>query len=173
MQIKNENTYGIKELDFKADFKTNNVLNSIKETASKKTQNENSYEKICEDNFNEDIDINDFQTKASNSNTTLLNASDTQNKELNKALDEILNFIDNNSDAISLNLDEYKKDGKDLKDIVTTFKLTEQEEKMILNANVGECLFMSGIRKLYIMFRLFEYELEMIDSKFIRNKEYA
>ena len=63
MQIKNENTYGIKELDFKADFKTNNVLNSIKETASKKTQNENSYEKICEDNFNEDIDINDFQNQ--------------------------------------------------------------------------------------------------------------
>lgn len=67
----------------------------------------------------------------------------------------------------------FKTDGKDLKDIVTTFKLTEQEEKMILNANVGECLFMAGIRKLYIMFRLFEYELEMIDSKFIRNKEYA
>lgn len=66
----------------------------------------------------------------------------------------------------------FKTDGKDLKDIVTTFKLTEQEEKMILNANVGECLFMAGIRKLYIMFRLFEYELEMIDSKFIRNKEY-
>ena len=65
------------------------------------------------------------------------------------------------------------KDAIDLKDIVTTFKLTEQEEKMILNANVGECLFMAGIRKLYIMFRLFEYELEMIDSKFIRNKEYA
>lgn len=44
---------------------------------------------------------------------------------------------------------------------------------MILNANVGECLFMAGIRKLYIMFRLFEYELEMIDSKFKRDKEYA
>lgn len=67
----------------------------------------------------------------------------------------------------------FKTDGKDLKDIVTTFKLTEQEEKMILNANVGECLFMAGIRKLYIMFRLFEYELEMIDSKFKRNKEYV
>ena len=67
----------------------------------------------------------------------------------------------------------FKTDGKDLKDIVTTFKLTEQEEKLILNANVGECLFMSGIRKIYIMFRLFEYELEMIDSKFKRNKEYA
>lgn len=67
----------------------------------------------------------------------------------------------------------FKTDGKDLKDIVTTFKLTEQEEKMILNANVGECLFMAGIRKLYIMFRLFEYELEMIDSKFKRDKEYA
>lgn len=67
----------------------------------------------------------------------------------------------------------FKTDGKDLKDIVTTFKLTKQEEKMILNANVGECLFMAGIRKLYIMFRLFEYELEMIDSKYVRNKEYA
>lgn len=67
----------------------------------------------------------------------------------------------------------FKTDGKDLKDIVTTFKLTEQEEKMILNANVGECLFMAGIRKLYIMFRLFEYELEMIDSKFKRDKEYV
>lgn len=67
----------------------------------------------------------------------------------------------------------FKTDGKDLKDIVTTFKLTEQEEKMILNANVGECLFMAGIRKLYIIFRLFEYELEMIDSKFKRNKEYV
>lgn len=67
----------------------------------------------------------------------------------------------------------FKTDGKDLKDIVTTFKLTEQEEKMILNANVGECLFMAGIRKLYIMFRLFEYELEMIDSKFVKDKNYA
>lgn len=67
----------------------------------------------------------------------------------------------------------FKTDGKDLKDIVTTFKLTEQEEKLILNANVGECLFMSGIRKLYIMFKLFEYELEMIDSKFVKEKDYA
>ncbi len=67
----------------------------------------------------------------------------------------------------------FKTDGKDLKDIVTTFKLTEQEEKLILNANVGECLFMSGIRKMYIMFRLFEYELEMIDAKFIKDRDYA
>lgn len=67
----------------------------------------------------------------------------------------------------------FKTDGKDLKDIVTTFKLTEQEEKMILNANIGECLFMAGIRKLYIMFKLFEYELEMIDSKFVKEKDYA
>lgn len=67
----------------------------------------------------------------------------------------------------------FKTDGKDLKDIVTTFKLTEQEEKLILNANVGECLFMSGIRKIYIMFRLFEYELEMIDTKFIKDRNYA
>mgnify|MGYP004561082703 CR=1 FL=1 len=52
----------------------------------------------------------------------------------------------------------FKTDGKDLKDIVTTFKLTEQEEKMLLNANVGECLFMAGIRKIYIMFKLFQYE---------------
>lgn len=67
----------------------------------------------------------------------------------------------------------FKTDGKDLKDIVTTFKLTEQEEKLILNANVGECLFMAGIRKLYIMFKLFEYELEMIDSKFVKDRDYA
>lgn len=67
----------------------------------------------------------------------------------------------------------FKTDGKDLKDIVTTFKLTEQEEKLILNANVGECLFMAGIRKLYIMFKLFEYELEMIDTKFIKDRNYA
>lgn len=67
----------------------------------------------------------------------------------------------------------FKTDGKDLKDIATTFKLTEQEEKLILNANVGECLFMSGIRKIYIMFRLFKYELEMIDSKFVKEKDYA
>ena len=32
---------------------------------------------------------------------------------------------------------------------------------------------MSGIRKLYIMFKLFEYELEMIDSKFVKEKDYA
>lgn len=67
----------------------------------------------------------------------------------------------------------FKTDGKDLKDIVTTFKLTEQEEKMLLNANVGECLFMAGIRKIYIMFKLFQYELEMIDSKFKKEKDYA
>lgn len=66
----------------------------------------------------------------------------------------------------------FKCDGKDLKDITTIFKLTEQEEKMILNANVGECLFMAGIRKIYIMFKLFQYELEMIDSKFVKEKEY-
>ena len=67
----------------------------------------------------------------------------------------------------------FKTDGKDLKDIVTTFKLTEQEEKMLLNANVGECLFMAGIRKIYIMFKLFQYELEMIDSKFKKEKDYV
>lgn len=67
----------------------------------------------------------------------------------------------------------FKTDGKDLKDIVTTFKLTEQEEKLILNANVGECLFMAGIRKIYILFKLFEYELEMIDSKFVKDRDYA
>lgn len=67
----------------------------------------------------------------------------------------------------------FKTDGKDLKDIVNTFKLTEQEEKMLLNANVGECLFMAGTRKIYIMFKLFQYELEMIDSKFKKEKDYA
>ncbi len=67
----------------------------------------------------------------------------------------------------------FKTDGKDLKDIVTTFKLTEQEEKMLLNANVGECLFMAGIRKIYIMFKLFQYELEMIDPKFNKEQDYA
>ena len=59
----------------------------------------------------------------------------------------------------------FKCDGKDLKDIVNIFNLTEQEEKMILNAKVGECLFMCGTRKLYMIFKLFDYELEMIDSK--------
>lgn len=67
----------------------------------------------------------------------------------------------------------FKADGKDLKDIVNTFKLTEQEEKMILNAKVGECLFMSGIKKIYVMFKLFQYELEMIDAKFKRQQNYA
>ena len=60
----------------------------------------------------------------------------------------------------------FKCDGKDLKDIANIFNLTEQEEKMILNAKVGECLFMCGTRKLYMLFKLFDYELEMIDSKF-------
>ena len=60
----------------------------------------------------------------------------------------------------------------DLKDIVSTFNLTEQEEKMLLNAKVGECLFMCGIRKLYMTFRLFNYELEMIDSKFVKGSSY-
>ncbi len=67
----------------------------------------------------------------------------------------------------------FKTDGKDLKDIVTTFKLTEQEEKMLLNANVGECLFMAGTRKIYIMFKLFQHELEFIDSKFKKEQNYA
>lgn len=66
----------------------------------------------------------------------------------------------------------FKTDGKDLKDIVNTFKLTEKEEKMLLNANVGECLFMAGIRKIYVMFKLFQYELELIDSKFKEEKDY-
>ena len=66
----------------------------------------------------------------------------------------------------------FKCDGKDLKDIVSTFNLTEQEEKMLLNAKVGECLFMCGIRKLYMTFKLFNYELEMIDSKFVKGSSY-
>ena len=66
----------------------------------------------------------------------------------------------------------FKCDGKDLKDIVNTFNLTEQEEKMVLNAKVGECLFMCGIRKLYMSFKLFDYELEMIDSKFAKGDKY-
>ena len=44
---------------------------------------------------------------------------------------------------------------------------------MLLNANVGECLFMAGIRKIYIMFKLFQYELEMIDPKFKKEKDYV
>jgi type IV secretory pathway VirB4 component len=67
----------------------------------------------------------------------------------------------------------FKCDGKDLKDIVETFNLTEQEEKMILNAKVGECLFMCGIRKLYMIFKLFDYELEMIDPKFAKGDNYV
>lgn len=66
----------------------------------------------------------------------------------------------------------FKCDGKDLKDIVNTFNLTEQEEKMIFNAKVGECLFIAGIRKIYLIFKLFQYELEMIDSKFEKVKNY-
>lgn len=66
----------------------------------------------------------------------------------------------------------FKSDGKDLKDIVSTFNLTEQEEKMLLNAKVGECLFMCGTRKIYMAFKLFQYELEMIESKFIKDSKY-
>ena len=66
----------------------------------------------------------------------------------------------------------FKCDCKDLKDIVSTFNLTEEEEKMLLNARVGECLFMCGIRKLYMTFKLFDYELEMIDSKFVKDSNY-
>ncbi|MFR5507952.1 MAG: VirB4 family type IV secretion system protein [Clostridia bacterium] len=66
----------------------------------------------------------------------------------------------------------FKSDGKDLKDIVSTFNLTEQEEKMLLNAKVGECLFMCGTRKIYMAFKLFQYELEMIDSKFSKDRSY-
>lgn len=66
----------------------------------------------------------------------------------------------------------FKCDGKDLKDIVSTFNLTEQEEKMLLNAKVGECLFVAGTRKIYIIFNLFQYELEMIDPKFVKVKKY-
>ena len=67
----------------------------------------------------------------------------------------------------------FKCDGKDLQDIVTTFNLTEQEEKMIFNANVGECVFMAGVRKMYVIFKLFQYELELIDSKFKKESNYA
>lgn len=66
----------------------------------------------------------------------------------------------------------FKSDGKDLKDIVSTFNLTEQEEKMLLNAKVGECLFICGTRKIYMAFKLFQYELEMIDSKFSKDRSY-
>ena len=66
----------------------------------------------------------------------------------------------------------FKCDCKDLKDIVSTFNMTEEEEKMLLNARVGECLFMCGIRKLYMTFKLFDYELEMIDSKFVKDSNY-
>lgn len=66
----------------------------------------------------------------------------------------------------------FKSDGKDLKDIVSTFNLTEQEEKMLLNAKVGECLFMCGTRKIYMEFKLFQYELEVIDSKFVKDSKY-
>ena len=66
----------------------------------------------------------------------------------------------------------FKSDGKDLKDIVSTFNLTEQEEKMLLNAKVGECLFMCGTRKIYMAFKLFQYELKMINSKFVKDSKY-
>ena len=66
----------------------------------------------------------------------------------------------------------FKSDGKDLKDIVSTFNLTEQEEKMLLNAKVGECLFMCGTRKIHTAFKLFDYELGMLDSKFARINTY-
>lgn len=61
---------------------------------------------------------------------------------------------------------------KELKEIENIFNLTEQEEKMILNAKVGECLFRCGTRKLYMIFKLFDYELEMIDSKFAKSDVY-
>lgn len=66
----------------------------------------------------------------------------------------------------------FKSDGKDLKDIVNTFNLTEQEEKILLNAKVGECLFMCGTRKINMNFKLFDYELQMIDSKFMQGSKY-
>lgn len=66
----------------------------------------------------------------------------------------------------------FKSDGKDLKDIVNTFNLTEQEEKILLNAKVGECLFMCGTRKINMNFKLFDYELQMIDSKFVQGDKY-
>lgn len=60
----------------------------------------------------------------------------------------------------------FKCDGRDLQDIVETFNLTEQEKKLIYNANQGECLFIAGIRKLFIKLKIFDEELKLIDENY-------
>lgn len=93
-------------------------------------------------------------------------------QSLEDFLDEKIKLYGQSLLANATNKLFFKCDGKDLKDVASTFNLTEQEEKMLLNAKVGECLFMCGTRKLYMSFKLFEYELRMIDSKFTNGSGY-
>ena len=58
----------------------------------------------------------------------------------------------------------FKCDGRDLQDIVETFNLTDQEKKLIYNANQGECLMVAGTRKLFVKLKIFEDELKLIDE---------
>lgn len=67
----------------------------------------------------------------------------------------------------------FKCDGQDLKDVQTTFNLTEKETKLIYNAKTGECLLSAGIRKIFATLYIDENELEKIDRKFVKEVEYA
>ena len=60
----------------------------------------------------------------------------------------------------------FKCDGQDLKDVQDTFNLTDKETKLIYNAKTGECLLTAGIRKIYAILHIDDYELKMIDKKF-------
>lgn len=67
----------------------------------------------------------------------------------------------------------FKCDGQDLKDVQETFNLTEKETKLIYGAKTGECLLVSGIRKIYAILYIDQQELSLIDRKFNREQEYA
>lgn len=61
----------------------------------------------------------------------------------------------------------FKCDGQDLRDLVKTFNLTEMEENLIYNAKRGECLLISGTRKIFATLKIPFQELSIIDENCI------
>lgn len=97
-------------MEFKIDTQADNNLKQIKQSnsGSKESIDENSYEEICSNNFDEDINNADFKIKPQNATVPglLYAATDIDEDKLNNTLDNLLDYIKNNPEQISQSLNE-------------------------------------------------------------------
>lgn len=140
-----KDTIGISDFDNNSNNKT--PTSQLNEIASTNKADENSYETICED-FEDDMENYKFQIAAANADiSNIIDA--TPEKELDNKIEGLLNFIQNNKDAINTKLssdEAYIKPEED-KENTSKYNINKEIEPSS-QGTIGDCWLLAGLNSL-------------------------